>query len=305
MNNISYIIPHYNNVNGLKRLLKSIQLNTGDEIIIVDDCSDCEQIEALKTLESKEIKIYSTEVNGGAGKARNIGLSKSKNSWILFADSDDFFVKGYNKKISEFIIQNNFDVIYFSPTSIVESINKSVRSNRHEYYEFLIRNFKHGNVYSLNEVKYKMVVPWSKLISKEFIEKNSIQFDEVMLSNDVMFSAKVGFYAERVCVKKEIIYCCVETDNSLTANVSFSSTKSRQKIFIDYYIFLSSSLNKKEFKNLNLTGLSFIMLGIRNKYNYKQIINIYKEFKTNQIPIVNYHYIKNFLYRRLKVKERS
>lgn len=303
MNSISYVIPHFESIEKLKKLLNSIVLLNNDEIIIVDDCSSDEIYQKVKDLEvSGKIKVLSTLVNGGAGKARNIGVSHATNEWLLFADSDDFFVEGYYNSLKTYLDSKSYDVVYFSPISMVESFNKSVRSNRHEYYEYLIDNYSEDNLFSINDLKYKMVVPWSKLIRKEYVHTNHILFDEVKVSNDVMFSAKLGYYTDKITVEKNNIYCCVETNNSMTANVSFSSIKKRQKIFITYYNFLKDKLTKEEFRHINLTGLSFLVLGVRNNYTLKELWNIYFDFKKNKITIINLSYLKNS-YRRYITKK--
>ena len=303
MNSISYVIPHFESIEKLKKLINSIVLLNNDEIIIVDDCSSEEIYQKVKDLEIiGKIKVLSTLVNGGAGKARNIGVSQATNEWLLFADSDDFFVEGYYNSLKPYLDSKNYDIVYFTPTSLVESFNKSVRSNRHEYYEYLINSYREDNPFSINDLKYKMVVPWSKLIRRRYVDTNHIQFDEVKVSNDVMFSTKLGYYTNKITVEKNNIYCCVETNDSMTSNVSFSSIKNRQKVFIKYFNFLKDKLTKEEFKHINLTGLSFLVLGIRNNYSLKELWNIYFDFKKNNIAIINFSYLKNS-YRRYAAKK--
>lgn len=39
-----------------------------------------------------------------------------------------------------------------------------------------------------DSLKYKSLVPWGKMIKKDFIEDNDLSFEEIEVSNDVMFS---------------------------------------------------------------------------------------------------------------------
>lgn len=303
MKSISYIIPHYENIKGIKRLLNSIELHNNDEVIIIDDCSDDKIYQEVLRLKSTNIRVFSTIKNGGAGKARNIGLELAKNTWVLFADSDDYFIDNYYKELVCFLEKDKLEVVYFAPTSIIESPNSSVRGNRHEYYEYLVRNYDGKSIDKLNELQFKMVVPWSKLIKREFLSSNNIRFDEVMVSNDIMFSARVAVHSR--CVQKSDypIYCCSENNNSMTADTSFKKTKLRLLEFIKYYKYIDGNLPTEEFKKINLTGFSFIFLAIRSKYELWQLKEVYFMIRKNNIPIINRKYIRNIIVRLLIRKE--
>lgn len=303
MKSISYIIPHYENIKGIKRLLNSIELHNNDEVIIVDDCSDDKIYQEVLRLKSTNIRVFSTIKNGGAGKARNIGLELAKNTWVLFADSDDYFIDNYYKELVCFLEKNKLEVVYFAPTSIIENPNSSVRGNRHEYYEYLIRNYDGKSIDKLNDLQFKMVVPWSKLIKREFLSSNNIRFDEVMVSNDIMFSARVAVHSRYIQKSDYPIYCCSENNNSMTSDISFKKTKLRLLEFIKYYKYIEDNLSTEEFKKVNLTGFSFIFLAIRSKYKLWQLKELYLMIRKNNIPIINRKYIRNTIVRLLIRKE--
>lgn len=71
----SIIIPHFNSPHKLRRLLLSIPERDDLQIVVVDDTSTkmISEFEALKH-EFSYVEFYSTVINGGGGKARNIGL---------------------------------------------------------------------------------------------------------------------------------------------------------------------------------------------------------------------------------------
>ena len=93
---VSIIIPVYNTKNYLPYCLDSIlsQTYSNWEAICVDDGSSDGSSELLDTyaLKDSRIKVYHKQ-NGGAGSARNFGLSyvqASPDTWISFVDSDDY-----------------------------------------------------------------------------------------------------------------------------------------------------------------------------------------------------------------------
>lgn len=81
---ISVVILTKNEEKNIKRCLDSV--NWCDEIIIVDDNSSDRTIEIVKKYKTL---LYSNPLNGDFSSARNFGLSKAKNDWVLFVDSDE------------------------------------------------------------------------------------------------------------------------------------------------------------------------------------------------------------------------
>lgn len=304
MCSISYIIPHYESIKYLKILLNSIHCTENDEIIIIDDNSNVEVLKELDKLESlPSVKIIKQNENRGAGAARNLGIQNATKKWLIFADADDYFVENYRGKL-DLYMDSDLDIIYFAPTSEKKSQNLSVIGNRHSYYEFLISEYsKHRNKKSMNLMKYQIVVPWSKMIRRSFVINNNIYYDEVLVSNDVMFSAKIGLLSKKIEATNEIIYCCVEHDESLTSDVSFRKTMDRLEIFKNQNEYLKANLASSDFKELNLTGTSYVIKSFRQKYSLSQKKEMISFFKKNKIKIINFRWIRDIVIRRFKMKE--
>ncbi|WP_270313632.1 glycosyltransferase family 2 protein [Vagococcus fluvialis] len=298
MNSISYIVPHYENVVGLEKLLASISLNSDDEIIVIDDKSTVETINKIKELKTKyDFQLIVNSTNKGAGYSRNIGIGLAQCEWVIFADSDDFFVKNYSERLLE-NLHLFYDIIYFSPVSIKQSTNKSVRSNRHEYFEFLINDYlTNKTTKKLNAIKYKFIVPWSKVFKREFLEKNTLYFDEILVSNDVMFSVVSGYKASKVKVTNSVIYCCTENDHSMTSQTSMAKTLDRIDVLGKRNSYLRKRLTKKEYKELDFIGFSFVLLSFRNKYSLSERYNLVKHLKKNKVKIISVNYLLSTMLR--------
>jgi len=287
MTTLSIIIPHYNSVEELKILLSSIPDNKNIQTIIVDDKStvDKESYNKLKKkLENTSTLFLKNKTNKkGAGVCRNIALQHADGQWILFADSDDFFMEDFYNLISPYFL-TEYDIIYFRPTSLDKKTDKV--SDRHIEYENIIMNYlENPSMETENNLRFKYYVPWSKLISREFIERNDIKFDEVIVANDVMFSTKVGYYAEEFDVSSEVIYCVTRDKGSLTTKVNKKAFYSRLYVWIDFYNFLKRRLIKKEFEALNLNGRAFLIRAIKYNFNLKEIINIYNILRENKVKL--------------------
>lgn len=292
MYNLSVIIPHYNSVNSLKKLLLSIPKRKNIQIIVVDDNSD-QEFSINRDDEFNHILFLNNNTNRkGAGTCRNIGLNYATGQWILFADADDFFLEGFYDKLNKYFDSNN-DVIFFKPTSV--EIDTGKKSDRHIKYEKLIDDYldKDSNE-TIIRLKFRFFVPWSKLIRNEFIQKNNILFDEVIASNDIMFSTMVGFYMKRFEVSEDVIYCVTRGYGTLTTNTDISVYDARVSIFIKYYKFLEQKLKKEEFKMLQPHGLGILVGAWRRRLGVKKIIEVYSLLKKNSIKVFNVRMLNPF-----------
>lgn len=97
------IIPHHNIPELLKRCIDSIPNNPEIQIIVVDDNSKDgdNYLKKYSFLNRDNLLFISTKEGRGAGYARNIGLSKARGKWLLFADADDFFTNNFLGKQSK------------------------------------------------------------------------------------------------------------------------------------------------------------------------------------------------------------
>ncbi|MFA1822248.1 glycosyltransferase [Virgibacillus oceani] len=290
----SIIIPHFNSTDSLNKLIGTIPNAKEIEIIIIDDHSDpSEKRELLKLKERYSFKnvtfLNNTPDKKGAGACRNIGLMQASGEWVLFADSDDYFLEDFYKIIQKYS-SSGLDVVFLKPTSI--EFDSGEVSDRHLPYVKLIDHYKiNPDINSEIRLRYFYHVPWSKLINKRFIKKYNIYFDEVIASNDVMFSTKVGYHMENFEVSDEKIYCVTRSEGSLTTTISPKVFKTRLDVFICYYRFLKEfALNKDEFKliKLNVSG-RYTLLNSFN-FGYKQSVLVYKKLRENKIHIIDREY---------------
>lgn len=232
---LSIIIPHYESPDGLKRLLHSIPERDDFQIIIVDDHSTVDVSDIVSLHKSAELLIQDQGFKY-AGAARNKGILNAQGDYIIFADSDDYFVNGAFDLLEPYL-KLKYDVVFFNPVSINEDGSSSIR---HLKYRKLITDFIN---LGKDNVLYEYFVPWSKLINRSFLITNDITFDNVIASNDVMASLKIGFYADTFHVTNDIIYCVVESSNSLTKQFSEEVVDSRFDVLCRYNEFIRSNIS--------------------------------------------------------------
>lgn len=228
----SVIIPHKNRQQMLQRCLDSIPRRDDVQIIVVDDNSDPRQVdfEKFPGLNDNHIEIYFTKKGKGAGYARNIGLEHAKGKWVLFADSDDWYLDNLPEMMDKYAY-SECDVLVFRVKQVGSDCNE-VKNDFDVYFEEAIGK----NNYE--PIKYLYVCIWGKFIKRDVIEKNKIRFQEVKYSNDVLFSVKLSSHCRTVKIIDKQIYCVYESANSLTRNNNWKNPHTRIKVSLASYLYL-------------------------------------------------------------------
>lgn len=233
--NISVIIPHYNSFKSLEVCLKSIPAREDVQIIVVDDCSPVKDAMIALKKAFPLVQFIELQSNVGAGAARNIGLQKALGKWILFADADDYFLPDAFKVFYSHI-KDDADVIFFKANSV--DAETRMPSNRHLHINKNVDLYSEDNLDSEYNLRYRSYAPYCKMIDRNLIVNHDILFDKVKWSNDVMFSVKVGYFAKKIKVVKDEVYCIVRSGASLTRNFSGMANLTRFKVAAEYNKFL-------------------------------------------------------------------
>lgn len=267
----SIIIPHKNSFNSLLKLLSTIPTRMDLEVIVVDDFSIDEDKKRLKSHSFNEnVKLIFSPSEGGAGKARNYGLDVSEGKWILFADSDDYFSDEFENIVDEYYSSTE-DIIYFGTTSIFS--NNLKPAYRHQRYIKLVSDFITGKPGSENGLRYFFTPPWGKMIRNKIIKDHNIRFDEIIASNDVMFSLKTAFYATSIKASPKTLYIITTSSGSLTNTFSQEHFTARFETALCANDFLCSISKKKYQQSVLYFIANSYKLGVNNIfYVFKKIL---------------------------------
>lgn len=283
----SVIIPHYNSVSCLDKLLDTIPVNEKIQLIVVDDKSD----EDVRLVESKVLSrggvfVHNTTDRKGAGTCRNLGLQEAVGKWLVFADADDFFLD-HAFEIMYRYAESDADIIYFVPTSVYRGTDKI--AGRHRELAKMINDF-HENPCHENELRlrYGYKSPCSKLVKRNLAFENNITFDEVPAANDAMFSIRCAYHAGRIEVCKDTIYCITYAEGTLETAHNEKNLWARAEIFNDMYRFLQERLPMEDFACLELNGLPLVLLAVKRKYSLPFIIKMYMYMRRNEIIVFSF-----------------
>lgn len=206
----SIVIPHHNAPLLLNRCLNSIPERNDVQIIVVDDNSEEDK---RPRVERKDVELISIDSKNtkGAGKARNEGLKRATGKWLLFADCDDYYCDGFLSILDKYK-DDKFDVLYFNFRQEDGSNEKTMPTL---YFQEYFSKYD-GTKESLDKLKYHHNVPWTKMVDREFVERNDIKFEEAINGNDILFSISVGYFAKDIKVEKAPVYVYLNNANSIT-----------------------------------------------------------------------------------------
>lgn len=289
-NKISIIIPVYNAEKYLEKTIDSIinqKYENYDVILINDGSKDnsptiCDKYAA----NDKRIKVYHIE-NQGVSHARNLGIEKAKNDYIIFVDSDDLLENNALYNINKIINQHkDFDLIQTDHIEFNEEIPKKIEYN--ESYEELLEKDINKAVETLmagiTRKDNKIIPgPWCKIYKKENLMKWNIRFNEnFYIYEDGIFNLEYLLNCNKVYTYKTITYLYrVANGGSLTH--SFKSNYLMQRYnMINYMktIIDKSNYDKKIYNIFCIQSLiSIYYFYLFNKKRPNDYLSSRKEFK--------------------------
>lgn len=208
--NYSFIIPHKNCPGLLQRCVDSIPERDDVQVIVVDDNSDDGKKPSLKERKNLQVILLDKTQSKGAGRARNVGLKHAEGKWLLFADADDY----YSENIEDFLdshIDDDCDIIYFNFKYLSGVTFKELPSLSFQKEIELYDNTQTA----IDTVRFHHNVPWTKMVSNEYLKSHNLHFEEVPNGNDILFSMMAGYYTKNIVVEKSPIYVYLKNINSI------------------------------------------------------------------------------------------
>lgn len=171
---ISIVIPTYNREKLIKNSIESLlqQTYSNIEIIVVDDCSSDNTEKVVKSIKDKRIRYYKLQQNGGACKARNVGVLKSKGQIITFQDSDDLYKPDKIEKQYENMMKNKSDIDFCQVI-----INDGVQDVLVPSKERTLKLKKNKDY--INELSYGNYITTTTIMAKKEVLQDE-KFDEVL-----------------------------------------------------------------------------------------------------------------------------
>ena len=226
---ITVIIPVYNAEKYIVECLQSLYSQTFKdmEVLVINDSSTDETVQVIEQFQEEhptfELNLI-TVPNGGAAKARNVGIRMARGNYIAFMDADDIADRDMFKIMINMAHQENADLVtcefyWMYPKKNVRQSLHSPKNNR----ELYIRAW---------------VAPWNKLYRRSMLVNHDVFFTEGYTYEDVSFYLKYIPYCN---VVKHIDCSFIYWRQHSTSTMGKNQNKRIPQIFpvlndaIDYY----------------------------------------------------------------------
>lgn len=265
---VSCIIPVYNTAEYLHDFLDSLfkQSFQNFEIICVDDASTDTSVSIVSEYQKKkDIILLRNQTRLGAAKSRNRGLNIARGEYVIFLDSDDILHPEMMSRMYECCKKNDADIAmcYLEYFRNEERISlENTEKNR-----FIIPDYPVIKEPGSFEHIFQVILnaPYDKMIRRELLIQNNIQFQNLPRSNDIFYS-----YSAVLCTKKIVFVDQVLYFIRYMREGSITATWIEKDSFLCEAldaVFDFIMINKK---NLTLAYMSLVKRAIKD---------IYKEFE--------------------------
>lgn len=218
---VSIIVPIYNVSGYIEKCMQSLVSQTyrDFEVVLVDDCGKDDSVDkavAILKKSSLAYKLLHHEFNRGLSAARNTGLSEAQGEYIYFLDSDDYISNDCLKLLVETADRNKVQMVVGGVQAIGNPGAISFLGKHKELYKC---NKDVFNAYISADF---YVMAWNKLIRRDFLLDNHIDFVEGLIHEDNPWSFELACTIDSMAIVSDVTYYYLIRENSLQTDKNFN-----------------------------------------------------------------------------------
>ena len=219
---VSIVIPIYNGAEHLRECLDCFARQTygNIEVICVDDGSMDESPEIIKSYVDEDSRFVSIrQTNQGAGIARNVGIERAAGAYLYLFDCDDYCDVTLIERAVKRAESTEADIVllpfYTFDMRIREPVAPGWECTR-ERFPAEVFSWRDNPDWLFQSV---LNYPWNKFFRRSFVERHSLRFESLHLTEDLSFSCPAAVLAERMSTLDErLVYHREAQPTSLMAN---------------------------------------------------------------------------------------
>jgi glycosyltransferase involved in cell wall biosynthesis len=190
----SIIINCYNSEKFIKETIESVlrQSYIHFEVIVWDNLSTDKTLEVVSEFQDTRIKIFIAKTHASLGIARNMAISKAKNQYLAFIDSDDLWESNklavYAK---ELIDSKHGSIVLFSNSYLIDGDSNRIGKI---YTKKKPVTTKRQLLLNYNLSLETLVVP------KEIVEMNYITFGDYNIIEEFDFVLRLSKFCDIIYI---------------------------------------------------------------------------------------------------------
>ncbi|KZX16042.1 putative glycosyltransferase EpsJ [Methanobrevibacter cuticularis] len=240
---ISIIIPIHNVEDYIEKAFSSVKSQTlgfkNLEVIMVDDASTDKSGKIIDEYANKYSNCFAFHLEdntGSAGIPRNVAMAHASSPYIMFLDPDDYYEDNACELLYDEITKEDIDIVFGNRIENKGNILK-IRNNDWFSGKTFVENIDENmKLLSLSPALS------GKIIRKDFLEKNKIEFVPNIPGQDTIFVYEVFFNAKGIkYLPNECIYIYVFRESSITNNITLKyingtmkGSKIKHDLFLKY-----------------------------------------------------------------------
>lgn len=209
----SVIIPIYNSEKTLSRCLKSLVMQSRDDVqvVAVNDGSTDRSEKIVLEFDAKCPCIdYVYQENGGVSRARNTGLDRAKGKYVTFLDSDDYVSADYFSVLDQ---SEDDDLLVFAHETV-----GGPTSDESKLFSELQNQETVGQRLALLLSSRKIMSPCNKRFKLSIINDHALRFiEDLSVGEDFNFCMAYAMQCRTIRVaEKSIIFNDISDPGSLS-----------------------------------------------------------------------------------------
>lgn len=221
---ISIIIPIFNVEPFIGQCINSIitQDYVDLEVLLIDDKGSDNSLHVAQQIINEYtgpivFKVFAHDKNRGLSAARNTGINHAQGEWLFFLDSDDWIEPDCFGKLIKLADKYPGVEIIQSCTRIVGEGYKWMDFSEKALPEYCddaqwIRS-------TLLQRHTLTMTATNKLIRRDFLDYNKINFVEGLIHEDEVFNLDLALALNTIAICKDYTYNYVIRNNSITTSI--------------------------------------------------------------------------------------
>ena len=247
---VSILIPLYNAEKYIEETIKSCinQTYKNCEIIVLDDGSTDNSFNIAKEFEklSDKVKVFSHQ-NAGAQITRNKLFELSTGDYIQYLDADDLLDKNKIKHQMELLKNEPSTTVSFCKWKGFRNEKENICLNN----DFKIYKDYENPINLLIEMwsNIESIIPHAWIVHRDIIKESAGWDLNLKKNQDGEFFSRIIISSEKILFSnKSLVYYRLDSENSISKNLSYESTKSLLESINLYKKNVSNFLNNYETK---------------------------------------------------------
>lgn len=267
----SVIIPLYNKAPYVAKAIESVlgQTYRDFEVIVIDDGSTDQSLEAAKAFENKSITIIS-QPNSGVSTARNNGVKIAKHPYICFLDADDWWHPTFLEEMKRLITDFPDAGIYGSGYYIVKNGKERIAPIG------VPQGFEQGIIDYCEVYAKTLCMPLTSIsvvIPKHIFDEEKGFKSQLKFGEDFDLWIRIALKHKVILVNKPLAYYNQDVDVNNRAIGSRFYKPEEHMLFSNYGDFMHNEGFRFLFERLALYGLLSYYLNDVNKLEVYQILS--------------------------------